>query len=255
MANSQTLDTLIKGAETFFGGIRTAFSVVGAVVKPKTSSTVADAADAVLIGSGTSAAPNVSSTADAKFIELRCSTTAAEASDARLAYLRLAMDGESASAGGECLRAFTVVNENIGTAHGSHTSLAFKAEAGGSETSGLGAAVRGTLHIPDVASWAPTGTYSAGYFEMYSDGTASDPAGMTSLSGITIANSGDATGKADVDDDANIFSISGFTAAADATSAVSSISLDELPAGSIALKVDVGGTAYYIPAVLATELN
>lgn len=172
----------------------------------------AASASGVLMGVGTTAGPAVSATADAKFIEVRASTTAAEASDARLAYLRMAFDGEHASAGGETIRALSMVNENIGTAHGAHISLGFKAEAGGSETAGIGAAVRATLHIPDIASWAPTGTYAAGYFEVYSDGTASDPAGMTCLSVLTLANSGDATGKADVDTDAVLFDLPGWSA-------------------------------------------
>ena len=253
MSNAQTFNKTIKEVEEYHDGVK--FGTNGTELKLKTSDSIADASSAVLIGGGTTSSPNVSSTANAKFIELRCSTTAAEASDARLFYGRMAFDGEDASAGGECLRAFSVVNENIGTAHGAHISLTYKAEAGGSETSGLGAAVRGTLHIPDIASWAPTGTYSSGYFEIYSDGTASDPAGMTSLSVLTLANSGDATGKVDVDTDANILSITGFTAADDTTKAISSVSLDELPAGTIGLRVDVNGTAYRLPLVVESAWN
>jgi len=224
-------------------------------LKLKTASSVADAASAVLLGSGTTAAPNTSATADAKFIELRCSTTAAASSDARLFYGRFAFDGEHASAGGECVRGISVVNENIGTAHGAHFGLSFKAEAGGSECSGLGVGLRGTLQIPDIASWAPAGTYAAGMFEIYSDGTASDPAGMTELSVLRLCNSGDATGAADVDTDAFLFSIQGFTAAADTTKVVSSVSLAELPGSTVGLRVKVGATTYYIPCVAATEWN
>jgi len=252
LGNSQTLQVDIDGYERFYGSLTFGQN---APLAFKTSDTVADAADAVLAGGGTTAAPNVSADANAKFLEFRCSSTVAAASDARLFYGRFALDGESASAGGECIRAFTVVNENVGTAHGAHLSLAFKAEAGGSETSGLGAAARGTLHIPDIASWAPTGTYSAGFFEIYSDGTASDPAGMTSLSVLTLSNSGDATGKADVDTDANVIAISGFTAASGVTKAISSTSLAELPSSTIGARVDVGGTTYYMPLILATEWN
>jgi len=212
------------------------------------------AADAVLMGVGTTGSPSTSATANAKFIELRASTTAAASSDARGIYVRFAFDGEHASAGGEAIRGLSVVNENIGTAHGAHFGLAFKAEAGGSECAGLGVGLRGTLQIPAIASWAPAGTYAAGMFEIYSDSSASDPAGMTELSVLRLCNSGNATGAADVDTDAHIFSIQGFTAAADTTSALSSVSLAELPT-CIGIRVKVGASLYYIPAVAVAGWN
>ena len=92
-------------------------------------------------------------------------------------------------------------------------------------------------------------------FELYSDGDASDPAGLTELSVLRLCNSGDATGKADVDTDAYLFSVQGFTAAADTTKVVSSVSLAELPGSTVGLRVKVGSTAYYIPCVAATEWN
>lgn len=213
---------------------------------------VSDSSNAVLLGGGTSSDPSVSSSANARFLDFNCSTTYAGSSDSRAAYLRIHFDGEDSNAGGEALRAYSIVNENIGTAHGAHVSLAFKAEAGGSECSGSGRAIRATLQIPDVASWAPTGTYSAAQFEIYSDGTASDPAGMTALSVLELSNSGDATGAADVDTDAAILSLQGWTAAADTTKAISSVSLAELPAGTVGIRVRIGSTLYYIPAVAAT---
>lgn len=172
--------------------------------------------------------------------------------DARGIYDKLTLSG---TAGGEALRAYTYVTENLDTAHGAHISLGFCAEAGGSECSGLGVGVRGTLHIPNIASWKPTGTYAAGMFEIYSDGKASDPADMTELSVLRLCNSGDATGKADVDTDACIFSVQGFTAAAGVTNALSSTRLAELPAGSVGLRCKIGSSMYYIPAVISTEWN
>jgi hypothetical protein len=215
----------------------------------------AAAASAVIAGVGTDTSPCISSAANAKFLEFRCSTTKAGASDSRGMYLRLAFDGEHASAGGEALRAFSMVNENIGTAHGAHISLGFKAEAGGSECSGLGVAVRGTLHIPAIASWAPTGTYAALQAEVYADGATSDPAGMTELSFIRVVSGGNSTGRADIDDDAHIFSFQGFTAASGTAHAISSTSLAELPGSSIGFRCVVGSTVYYIPAVVSTEWN
>ena len=211
----------------------------------------ASAAKAILAGIGTALSPATTATVDGKFIEMRCETTAVSG-DNRLAYLRYAIGG---AGGGECLRASTVVNENTGTAHGAHFGIEFKAEAGGSECSGLGVGLRGTLMIPNIASWAPAGTYAGLMAEIYSEGEHSDPAGMTELSVLRLVNGGDGTGKADVDTDAFLMSIQGFAAAADTTKVLSSVSLTELPANSIGLRCKVGSTTYYLPLVLATEWN
>jgi hypothetical protein len=210
-----------------------------------------EAFTAKLLGAGTDASPLTTSTANLKFIEFRCAC-AATSGDNRLAYLRYQLTG---GGGGECLRGSTVVKANVGTAHGAHFGIEFLATAGASECSGLGVGLRGTLMIPNVASWAPTGTYAAGMFEIFSEGSDSDPAGMTELSFLRLVNSGDSTGRADVDTDAFLFSLQGFTAAADTTKLLSSKSLAEFPANSVAVRVKVGATTYYIPMVLATELN
>lgn len=174
-----------------------------------------------------------------------------------LIYSRLAFEADG-TATGEALRAFTNVNANIGTARGAHISLSFEAAAGGSECSGLGTAVTGTLHIPDIASWAPTGTLYAGQFEIFSDGAASDPAGLTELAVLCLSNSGNATGAADIDTDAAVIAIKGFTAAAGTTNAISSTSLvldtGELPT-NIGIRVKVGSGTYYIPAIEAASWN
>lgn len=129
--------------------------------------------------------------------------------DGRLAYMRLALHGSS---GGDCMRVYTNVNANLDTARGIHTSLNFVATAGGSECSGLGTPIAATLHIPNIPSWAPTGTLAAMVAEIYSDGGDSDPDGLTSLAFHRIVNAGNATGGEDVDDDANLFRFEGFTA-------------------------------------------
>jgi hypothetical protein len=213
----------------------------------------APAASGLLIGGGTTANPNTTATADAKFIELRCETTATSG-DNRLAYLRYALE---AAGGGEALRAFTNVNANVGTAHGAHISLSFEAVAGGSECSGLGAAVRGTTHIPNITAWAPTGTLYAGSLELYSDGPDSDPAGLTELAVLALSNSGDGTGKADVDTDASVISIQGFTAAAGVTNAISSTSPAEfdLTSAALGIRVKIGSGIYYVPAIPAADWN
>jgi len=206
------------------------------VVKWKTQNG-ADAANALLFGIGTDADPATTSTADKKFIEMRCSSSAASG-DNRLAYYRYLMEG---AGGGECMRASTVINANLGTAHGAHFGIEFKAEAGGSECSGLGVGLRGTLMIPNIASWAPTGTYAAGMFEIYSEGSNSDPAGMTELSVLRLVNGGDGTGGDDVDTDAFLFSIQGFT------SGSGKMVYENTTADSDAtLRIKIGSNTYYL---------
>jgi hypothetical protein len=159
------------------------------------------------------------------------------------------------ASGGECLRALTNIAANTTTAHGAHLSLSFLATAGGSECSGLGVACRGTLHIPNIASWAPTGTYAAGMFEIYSDGTASDPAGMTELSVLRLVNAGDATGLQDVDTDAFLMSIQGFTVGNEAADLVyvNTITAATINANCTeALKIKIGANTRYIPIATAT---
>lgn len=169
--------------------------------------------------------------------------------DARVQYMRLYLEG---SVGGDCLRAFTTVNANVDTARGIHASLNFEATAGGSECSGLGLAIGGTLHIPDIASWAPTGTLAAIQAEIYSDGTASDPAGLTELAFIRVANSG-GSGKADVDTDAFVFSFQGFTAGSGKLLETGLTAATINAATTAALKIKVGATTYYIPIATATS--
>jgi len=59
--------------------------------------------------------------------------------------------------------------------------------------------------------------------------------------------------KAQFDTTGYLFDISGLTAAADATKMLSSVSLAELPASTVGIRIKIGSTVYYIPAVLATE--
>lgn len=184
--------------------------------------------------------------ANSRFLDFNFEN-AATSGDNRGMYLRLFHTGTGG--GGEALRVFTTVNANCGTAHGAHISLNFLNTAGASETSGLGVAGRNTLHIPNVASWAPTGTYAAVQAEIYSDGSLSDPAGMTKLSFLRIVNGGNATGRADVDDDAFLMELSGFTNASGNmvsgnTAAQSTLDFTNW----VTLKIDIGGTTHYIPA-------
>lgn len=156
--------------------------------------------------------------------------------DARSLYVRLYLEG--AAGDGESLRAFTTVsNVAAGTAHGIHGSLNFGST--GSVT-GLGVGIHGTLHIPDDASWAP-GTVAALCAEIYSDGDASDTDGATEVSFIRIANSGNANGVADVDDDAKLIAITGGS-----ISSGNMMQAKSAAAVTHVLRMSFNGTPYYI---------
>ena len=256
LSQARTITIPDPGADAEFMLTQGARTIAGAqsftALLSLDNGTGAASANAILLGRGTSADPVTTSVADKKMIEFRCETTASSG-DNRLMYLRYAMGG---AGDGECLRAFTVVEANLGTAHGAHLSLVFSASAGGSECSGLGVACRATLHIPNVASWLPTGTYAAMNAQIFSDGSNSDPAGMTELSFLRMSNDGDATGKADVDTDAYLFSIQGFATAANSTKVIRTDSLVEMNTpNTVGLRIRIGSVSYYMLAVPAADWN
>ena len=176
--------------------------------------------------------------ADTRFLNFQF-TGSMTSGDNRGIYNRLYLTG--AGSGGESLRSFTDVEAACGTAHGAHISLTFSGTTTGT-LSGLGVAMRATLHIPDDAAWTG-GTLSPILAEIYSDGTSSDPDGVTELSFISISNSGDSTGKADVDTDAFLFSIQGFTSG---TSKLIEIGTGM---GTVTgtLKIKIGADTRYLP--------
>ena len=160
--------------------------------------------DGGIIKAGTSSTPLVEDTANMKFISLYFDN-GATSGDNRGIYNRLFLTGTGG--GGESLRSFTTVN-NVrgGTAHGAHISLNFNAT--GSLT-GLGVATRSTLHIANQAHTSLPGTLAAIQPEIWSDGTNSDPVGLTELSLIRCSIGGHANGIADVDDDAFLLVLDG----------------------------------------------
>jgi hypothetical protein len=184
----------------------------------------------------------VESVADTKFWQMYLEN-AATSGDNRGLYLRLFLSG--AGGGGEAARIFTTVKDvAAGTAHGAHISLNFN-DTG--TVTGLGVAMRATLHIADQAT--QSGTMAAIQAEIWSDGTTSDPSGSV-LSFIRVVNGGD-TGKSDVDDDAFLFHLDGFTAGAAkmfATGLTASTVYGNLTAS---LKIRIGSTTYYIPVATA----
>jgi hypothetical protein len=181
---------------------------------------------------GTAAAPVVRDEAGLKFLQVY-HDNGATSGDNRLAYLRFYLTG--AGGGGECVRIFTTVSNVVaGTAHGAHISLNFAATG---KVSGLGVAMRATLHIADQA--AQGGAMAAIQAEIYSDGDVSDPAGSI-LSCIRVVNDGGA-GTDDVDTDAFLFDFEGWSKGAGNMIQTDTGNVDTL------LKCrDVDGTPIYI---------
>lgn len=168
-----------------------------------------DRTSAVLMGKGTETTPvNIGTAGSKNFLGFWVQADHTSG-DVRGLYMRLFMGGTS-NASGEAARLFTTIQTSgvANSAHGAHISLSFQTTG---YASGLGVAGRNTLHIPDQASWSTGGTYAAVQAEIFSDGAASDPAGVTELSYLRFVNGGHANGIADVDDDAQLFSIQGGT--------------------------------------------
>jgi len=191
---------------------------------------------ALIGGIGTNASRETTATASANFFEYRLENSATSG-DNRGEYLRLYLTG--AGGGGEAMRIFTTVEDvAAANAHGAHISLNFGTSG---TVTGQGIANRCTLHLPTTAL-ASNVTLSAVQAEVYSDGSTSDPGGSTILSFFRAVNGGHASGMADVDDDAVLFDLQGFT---DATG---NLFLSTAPSTLAAsLRVLVGSTTYYLP--------
>lgn len=230
------LDVNIKGvARATFGDSTATVTSAGAVP------------NAVVMGRGTSSSP-LTTSSDGKNISFYFSTPATGGSTDGV-YFRQFFTG--AAGGGNALRAFaTVQNVQGSTARGLHASLSF----GTSGTiSGLAAAVEATLHMPSTAGMA--GTNYAIKAAINADASTSDPVGATTIGLIGLIAQGDATGLADLDTDGVFFDISGFTGTTGVTNMISTTSLAELPTGTIGLRIKVGSTIYYLPAVVSTQWN
>lgn len=119
----------------------------------------------------------------------------------------------------------------------------------------------GQLNIPNEASWTPdTLEQYAVEAIISSDGTASDPANLTTVGGVLIQNAGNATGMADVDDDAVMFHFSGWVPGTGTEHAISGTRLAELPAGTHGARAKItyaNGTIVtgFIPIVPIAEWN
>lgn len=204
-------------------------------ISGETPEPVISPSGALVMGIGNSTARAVTSQGNKNFLSFYFENDGSTDSN-RGQYLRLYLSGTDG--GGEALRAFTTINNVVGsTAHGAHISLNF-ADTG--KVSGLGVAARATLHIPNDGTMA--GTMAAIQAEIWSDGSLSDPVGATELSFIRVVAGGDADGIADVEDDAFLFSLQGFT---EGEGNLVRVAAPTTLAAS--LKVKVGSTTYYLP--------
>jgi len=159
----------------------------------------------------------------------------ATSGDSRNIYSRLYLAGVGGA--GESVRSFTTVSDVAAAgAHGAHISLSFGTS--GSVT-GLGVAERATLQVPNSAMTA--GTYAAIQAEIYCDGSSSDPSGVTELSAIRVALTGDGTGLAKADTKAALIALSG-----NAINTGKIIAAKSSAAVTHVARILVNGTPYYI---------
>jgi len=206
-----------------------------------------DTADPRRIVVGSSSARAVRDEADLKFMQMYIDN-GATSGDNRALYLRLYITG--AGGGGEAARIFTTVEDvAASSAHGAHISLNFGTSG---TVTGQGIAMRATLHLPSTAL-ASNVTLAAVQAEIYSDAATSDPGGSTLLSYFRAVNGGDATGGADVDDDAVLLEIIGTTAGAAKMFATGLTPATVYGNLTASLKIRIGSTIYYIP--LATAIT
>lgn len=147
----------------------------------------------------------------------------------------------AAAISGDAARIYNTVYDVAGaTARGLHASLSFGTSG---TVTGLGAAIEATLHLPSTAGAA--GTLYAVKAAINSDAATSDPAGATTIGFIGVVNQGDATGGADVDDDAVLFHFDGFTVGDDnmIDTAATEYALAEITHG---IKCKVGSTTIWL---------
>lgn len=127
---------------------------------------------------------------------------------------------------------------------------------------GSASAVQGTIDFGNY-TFPGGGVYRGACFNIKGEGAACDPTAVQRISCLEL-KTGDGTFKANKDFEkfARAYAIyfSGFTGAGGVNQILSTTRLAELPAGTLGIRVGVGaegdgGTAYYIPLVLATEWN
>jgi len=194
-----------------------------------------NAISAIVIG--TSASHLINSAPNMKTISLYVDCTAASG-DNRGIYNRLYFTVTN-TGGGESLRSYTEIGKDVtvATAHGAHLSLGMGESTDIGKITGLGAAVRSTLGIPNGTLLG--GTYTALMAEIYSFGASSDASGVTRLSVLRAVNDGNTAGKDIVDDKAVLISLAGFTSASG--SLIYTHTITTPGAGTGSLKIHIEG--------------
>lgn len=157
----------------------------------------------------------------------------------------------TAAISADAMRVFATVEDvAAATVRGLHASLSFGTSG---SVSGLGAAFEATLHMPSGGGMA--GTNYAIKAAVNSDGAGADPAGATTVAFMGFVQQGTQAGLDDFEDDGVLLHLDGFNADNDASHLLSSVSLAELPTGTIGVRVKVGSSLYYLPLVAQAQWN
>lgn len=241
MAADPTIQTQIQqkqgGASLVVGAGGTLETVAGATVTLGAATaqsgvlTLGGAAhDGLLAGSGTSSTKYTMTGASKSALSFYVSTADTNDSN-RCAYMRLYLTGNGS--GGEALRAFgTGSGTGLTALRGAHISASI---AGSGTITGEMMPLKCTLHVPNTNLG---GTCYGIQSEIYADGSSSNNTGT--LAFIGCAFSGDATGKAALDD-CFLLDLQGTSAGSGEIFATKTAA-----AVSHTLKIKVGGTTYYL---------
>lgn len=195
VANAMTINGNLS-----FGDASTDVLTVNGIMKLKAADG-ADAANAVLMGIGTSADPATTSTAGKIFSEFRTQSTATSG-DSRCFYMRHDING--AGGGGEALRAFGKVTAAASTVRGAHISIDLAAAG---TVSGFGAGVDAQVLLGGATY---TSTLTPLNLEVYCSASADIGVATTSMMRLVIQGDGTAVGN--VDDNLSFINFVGFTA-------------------------------------------
>jgi hypothetical protein len=186
-------------ATALTAGAITSSGLIGSSVGSSAASTTA-----LVVGTGTNAAPVATATAAKNAYDVRLKTTATSGEN-RNVYARTEFAGAGSS--GEAVRGNTVLTAAAANVHGVHGSV--DAQASGSVT-GLAAGVRGGILARDSAM-AANGTYAAIHADMYANGASTNVAPVTELSFFRCNLDGNATGIANIEDKAYFLTFNGGT--------------------------------------------
>jgi hypothetical protein len=197
------------------------------------------AANALLLGGGTSGDPMTTATAGKVFMEFRTESTATSG-DSRALYIRHALNGAGLS--GEAIRAFTKVGAlALGSAaRGAHISLDFTAVG---EVTGLGVGVDAQLMMADALT---SGTLAVLNAEAYGSAAGSNvPAGTAFL---RCNFGGDPTAIGNIEDNMDLISVQGGTLASGAMTGANTAGAGTLTFTNwLLLRINLHGTTHYIP--------